>query len=359
MGQSNEQVKEEILLAVSISLGALFFATVITLIIARFYKQIRGYCQSCCPSDEADNNNTSTSFFSTKSPGDSKPVIPYTKLAERRKEALETKKSVKKRSPIFLPTVDNQFIIPGLFYSNQIQPELKMPMRTETNGGRNSSLSSHPGPPVSRRHTASVASLPANFSPSLAGRIINSQAEHNFLSSEEDNESGELQLTKPSISLEDIASFDMRPEMYNIARQRTLGVGQLGKLHVSMQYEDKSRKKMNIIINELTKLQAMRPDVVSIYASVVLLPERESIYTTKQHKAAANATVAEKFVFSSKPMNRDFESKTALFLVHHVDRAGKDVVYGESRMPLLCREIYSQVSTDVTLNIKCASMQVF
>ena len=348
MGESNNTLKEEILLALSISLGALFFATALTLIIARFYKKIRACCESCCPSEQDSNANT---FFVYRS--NPKPVVPYQKLVERRKEAAT--QLPHQNPPAFLQSNENKFTIPGEFYASSIQPELKRTPATENYiDSRHSSTSSRNSPYRNRRLTESVVSLPANFSPKTARNLLKPKLDPLI----DDDASSVNSEGKNSFSMEDLASFDLQPELYNISRQRTLGIGSLGKVQVSLQYEDKSRKKLNITLKKLTKLQIIRPDIVGIYASVVLLPEREAIYTTKQQKVSSIAAFDEKFVFSSRPMNRDFEAKTALFLIHYVDKSSKDIVYGEARLPLLCKEIYSQVLTDVALNIKIASMQV-
>ena len=348
MSKSKSSLKEEILLALSVSLGALFFATAITLIIARFYKKIRACCDSCCPV----KSESTSSFFGSNN--NKKPAVPYEKLVERRKEAaIQT--PVRRMPPAFLQTSENQFTIPGGFYASSIQPELKVTSSSGDNiDSRTSSTNSRVSPYRQRRLTESVNSLPASFSPNSAKCLARPN------SNATDEDSGSLKSEeKLSLSLEDMTSTDFRPELYNIERQRTLGIGHLGKAQLSLQYEDKSRKRLNIFLRKLSKLQIIRPDIVNIYASILLLPEREAIYTTKQHKVSTAPVFEEKFVFASRPMNRDFESKTALLLIHYVDKSSKDIVYGEARLPLLCKEIYSQVLTDVALNIKVASMQVW
>ena len=358
MGQPTDKIKEEILLAISISLGALFFATVITLLIARYYKRIRDFCTRCCPAEEADNNNTGGLFSTSKSPGD-KPVVPYSKLAERRKEA-STVSALARFPPVFLSASDDGFTIPGSFYSSSIQPELRVNNVSANDGdsrSRQSSVGSHKSrsPGGNRRFTSSTVSLPANFTP-ISSRKLAPSRQYSAVNSSDEEDNGQ-ENDKVFMSTEDIQA-SIRPELYNISRQKTMGIGNLGKIQIALQYEDKSRKKLDIFLNRMNKLQINRPDITGIYASIVLLPERESIFTTKQCEVTTNPVFEEKFVFTSRPMNRDFESKTALFLIHYTDRAAKDVIYGEARMPLLCREIYSQVLTDVTLNIKAASMQV-
>eukprot|EP00112_Aurelia_sp_Birch-Aquarium-sp1_P006043 Seg1675.6 transcript_id=Seg1675.6/GoldUCD/mRNA.D3Y31 product=Synaptotagmin-1 protein_id=Seg1675.6/GoldUCD/D3Y31 len=358
MGLPKDKLKEEILLAISISFGALFFATVITLLVARYYKRIRDFCTRCCPAEEADNNNTG-GFFGSSNSLDDKPIVPYTKLAERRKEA-STVSALARFPPLFLSAPDDGFTIPGSFYSSSIQPELRVNNKnagdTSDSRSRQSSVGSHKSrsPGGTRRYNSSTVSLPSSFSPLSGRKLAPSRQYSNVNSSDEEDNSQEND--KVFLSTEDFQT-NIRPELYNISRQKTMGIGNLGKIQIALQYEDKSRKKLDIFLNKMNKLQINRPDITGIYASIVLLPERESIFTTKQCKVTTNPVFEEKFVFTSRPMNRDFESKTALFLIHYTDRAAKDVIYGEARMPLLCREIYSQVLTDVTLNIKAASMQ--
>ena len=338
MSDSSTSLKDEILLAVSISFGALFFATAITLIIARYYKKIRACCESCLPSK--NNNNNNNNKIGSKSP-------------EKRKDAVGVMQFARNYSPAFLQSSEDEFIIPGGFYAKSIQPQLKVTPLTENNiSSRPLTPNSITSPFHNRRFTDSVSSLPANFSPEAARTLLSADAV-----SDEDTASFNSDV-KESLSIDDMASLHLKPELYDISRQRTMGVGSLGKVYLSLQYESSSRKKLDVTLKKLTKLQSTRPGMIKIYASVILLPEREVIYTTTHQKMSSMAVFEEMFVFASKPMNRDFDSKTVLVLVHYVDKSGKDIVYGEARLPLLCKEIYSQIPTDVTINIKVASTQV-
>ncbi len=349
----NDKLKEELLTAVAIALGALFFATVITLIVARYYRQIKAFCARCCQTEDGEPVNT------PRSATEKNANVPYNKMIE---DVKRSSTYSGRFPPMFLSSKDNPFTIPGSFFAQAIQPEIKFDSLSDESikFNRESSVSGSPSgtPTMHRRLTLSTVSLPANFSPKAARRISRSQQESPIYSSEEDDNAATHGNKKLGVSVEDLMFLNIRPELYDISRRKTVGKGNLGKISISLQYEDKSRKKLDLFIQKITKLQFARPDIIGIYASIVLLPEREGIFTTNQHTVTASPIFEEKFIFSSKPMNRDFESKTVLILVHYTDRASKDVIYGEARMPLLSREIYSQVPTDVTLNIKAASMQV-
>ena len=343
MGESGSSLKDEILLALSISLGALFFATALTLIIARYYKKIRACCYSCCPSYDKSMGDS----YHGKSSG--------LKHLEKQKESKNNSQFGRHYSPAFLQSSENQFTIPGAFSPRSIQPQLKVTSVTEDHfNSRTYSSGSRGSPFRDRKFTDSVVSLPANFSPGAARRLLSPNSDV----WSDDDTSSQKSDQKQSYSLEDVTSLDLKPELYNISRQRTLGIGSLGKVHLSLQYESSSRKKLAVTLNKLNRLQTTRPDVTRVYSSIILLPERELIYTTKHEKFSSLAVFEETFIFASKPMNRDFDSKTILVLVHYMDKSNKDIVYGEARLPLLCREIYSQITTDVTLNIKVASTQV-
>ena len=330
MAGSSTSLTEEILLALSISLGALFFATALTLIVARYYKKIRALCESCCH----DDSSTSS---------------------EKENEAPDKQKLAQHFTPAFLQPSEDQFTIPGAFYSRSIQPQIRMtPMTEQHFNSRTYSSSSKTSLHRNKLNASSVTSLPANFSPEAAKRKWKAVTD-----SPSDDDTASLKSEDiQSFSVDDLTSFDLKPELYNISRQRTMGIGGLGKVHLSLQYESTSRKKLDVYLKDLIKLHIARPDLVSVYVSIILLPERELIYTTKHQNASPTAVFNERFVFASKPMNRDFDSKTVLVLIHNIDKSGKDIMYGEARLPLLCKEIYSQIPTDVTLNIKIASIQV-
>lgn len=352
MGSNDDKLKDEVLLAVAISLGSLFFATVITLIVARYYKQIRACCTRCFSGEDPDNNSTNNN--------QSRDDVTYSKMSE----AKGAFSAFPYLTPMFTIPGDSRknLLVPGGFFSQAIQPELKQNRFASTEDGFSPrGADSRSGSPSStysaRRSTSSSISLPAKFSPYASKRKIKFRQDSHVFSSDDEENAAQNAETGQFMSFQDmtmLSTFD--PKMYDIKRQRTVGAGELGKIELSVQYENNSRKKLILSLNRIRKLQ-LRPDISGIYASVVLLPEREVIYTTKQHRVTPNPNFEERFIFSSRPMNRDFQSKTVLFLIHFTDRLSKDIIYGEARMPLLCREIYSQVTTDVTLNIKAASMQ--
>eukprot|EP00794_Sanderia_malayensis_P006348 gene6348-7075_t len=253
----NPKMQEELLTAISVALAALFLSTVITLIIARYYKKIRAFfLRCCCPEEKASESEKNEEPRSPHGISRKNGSVPHKKMIDSSKGSMsQSIHSLANMPPMLLSSCESQFTIPGTFLARSIQPELKLdnfsddsiPMVKQSSGSSSSS-------PFERRPVfASTVSLPANFTPRS--------------------------------------------------------------------------------------------------------PQRESTFTSNQQPANRNPDFEEKFVFPSRPMNRDFESKTALILVHYTDRASKDIIYGEARIPLLSREIYSQVETDVTLNIKAASMQ--
>ncbi|XP_066925703.1 synaptotagmin-5-like [Clytia hemisphaerica] len=144
------------------------------------------------------------------------------------------------------------------------------------------------------------------------------------------------------------------PELYETKVRRTQMAGSLGKLKFSLQYEDKTKRKLIMSLHELQDLQYVKgtENVVGLYITAMLIPERDYRFQSKQLSRNRNIQLDEVFTFHSRPHNRDFEARTIHLTVVYVERSSKEIIYGESRMPLLSHEIYSQVPTDLTIGIK-------
>ena len=140
--------------------------------------------------------------------------------------------------------------------------------------------------------------------------------------------------------------------LYNDFKRKTTQHVNLGKVKFQLQYEDKTRRNLILHLQEIDNMRFIKPDIVGVYASLILLPEREYKYASKQLYRNTKLEFDQKFVFASRPHNRDFESRTVLISLMCVDKAAKEYQYGEARMSLMSREIYSQVETDVSLGIK-------
>jgi len=145
-----------------------------------------------------------------------------------------------------------------------------------------------------------------------------------------------------------------KPELYESKLRRTQMSGSLGKMKFSLQYEDKTKRKLIMSLHELLDLQYVKgtEQVVGLYITAMLIPERDYRFQTKQLTRDTDIKLDEVFTFHSRPLNRDFEARTIHITVVYVERSSKEIVYGESRMPLLSHEIYSQVPTDLTIGIK-------
>ena len=113
-------------------------------------------------------------------------------------------------------------------------------------------------------------------------------------------------------------------------------------------------------LHEITGLHYYRAmeNVVGLYISAVLLPERDYRFQSSHLARAERVTLNEVFTFHSRPLNRDFESRTVLLTVVFMEKNSKETVYGESRLPLLSHEIYSQVPTDICIGVKPCPTQV-
>lgn len=154
----------------------------------------------------------------------------------------------------------------------------------------------------------------------------------------------------------DIYESQLKPELYesnlDLADQSR---SFLGKVRYTLQYEDNTKKKLNMIVQMLTDLRFTKAheNVENLFLLVTLLPEREYVYkTNKLIEVATNLNLFDKFSFHSRPRNRDFESRTIVVAIVYVTNAGKEIPYGEARLPLLNHEIYSQVQTDVSVAVK-------
>ncbi len=347
---SSNKLKEELLIALAVSLTALFIATVLTLIIARYYKSIKACCLrlNCCPNDDDAKDGSTTKPSSKKNNG-------YRKMtaSSRPASVFYPNGSV---PPVF-GAMDQPFEIPVGFVSQPIQPELRVDYADQTNGS--SPLTDgtpSDTPPQYRRLTHS--GFPLNFTPVGQRRktASSSPGRRSFANSSEDEES--LSPNKQSMSIEDLMFLNIRPELYDVNRRKTVGTGNLGKVFISLQYGDKSKKNLVVRIKNMKKLQTGRQETIGIQANVTLLPLRETVFTTTTQPFSTDPVFNDQFVFVSQPLNRDFESKTIVIRVHYTEDRTKDTLYGEARVPLLSTEIYSQVVSDVTSNIKSSSMQV-
>ena len=375
----DDNTKEELLIALSVSLGALFFATVLTLLVARYYKQIRKWFLKRMPwlrkeVDLKQMQEEQRKDAKTSRHGDNKSRASKSSSSDSRRNSRfssgsgSTGNEPKSFHPVFVVNQETEFTIPGST-AHQVQPIIKeeidfnfsqSELAISSNGfstppsspsSRKSSVSSSPGT-SQRKSVASFSSNTAN-SPSLLRKAISAHALPTSSTPPIINEDSPKMLRRFP-SMDELSTEDnrLRPELYLPSRRRTVGLGNLGKIRFSLQFEDKTKKKLNLFLHRLDKLQFTRPEITEVFVNVILLPERESIYHTKRQSRRPSLVFDEQFIFSSRPLNRDFESKTVRFVVTYVDKSSKEIPYGESRMPLLSREIYSQVQTDVSLNIK-------
>ena len=75
-----------------------------------------------------------------------------------------------------------------------------------------------------------------------------------------------------------------KPELYETKMRRTQMAGSLGKIKFSLQYEDKTKRKLIMTLHELQDLQYVKgtENVVGLYITALLIPERDYRFQTKQ-----------------------------------------------------------------------------
>ncbi|XP_047146034.1 synaptotagmin-2 isoform X2 [Hydra vulgaris] len=146
-------------------------------------------------------------------------------------------------------------------------------------------------------------------------------------------------------------------DIYASERRNTQGAGSLGKINLSLQYEDISKQTLSITFNELLNLTHLVENIIGIRLETILLPDRQVAYQSKIIEQANFQNINQTFHFLSKPQNRDFEARTIYIAVKLVEKSQKEIAYGETRISLLNYEIYNQISTDLSVGIKPCSAQ--
>lgn len=152
-----------------------------------------------------------------------------------------------------------------------------------------------------------------------------------------------------------VLEAQLNRELYEASSNIIQGSSSLGKLVFTLQYEDNSKKKLIMTLLELSNLRfsKLNENVEAIILAVTLLPEREYVYKTKELERANKMQLTDSFTFHSRPRNRDFESRTVVVSILLIcPNSGKEMIYGEARLPLLSHEIYSQVSTKVSVGLR-------
>lgn len=443
-------IKEEILLAVSISMGALFFATLVTLIIARYSKTIHAWCIENLPCfqeylEKDDMNENATKQLA----GDKVPLM-------------------------LLGSDKNEFVIPGSLFYEKIQPEMKKTCdetlpnakcdsnrqlrgesfateksRKTTNPRSQSESTPQTRPGMSPRSksfdNATPGALTKAFSESLdkiriygdvkekrqsilrktsaladarlslilahcengqqrktkrhliqKGGTIHKKDINPFIlrrNALQQSEKSPLQVSQispelyrnvpgrdDSIQGDDDAFdseellfpsrgflstecspcnsddeterslLDLRPELYDTSRKRSVGFGKMGKIKISLQYLDHSRSKLELFIHYMDHLQ-LKTGVTGMYVNVILLPEREIVYRSRRYQATKQPILEQSFVFSKRLPTDRFDTSTIRFKIFTLHGQERSDVYGESNYPLARSEIYEKIKTDNILNI--------
>ncbi|XP_065674503.1 synaptotagmin-2 isoform X2 [Hydra vulgaris] len=226
--------------------------------------------------------------------------------------------------------VDN-FEIPGKIQIHSVQPD------NSSTSDYFSVLSASEDDDVSKR----ITFLEEPIQPKLYAKVHKS----NSLRSSSSNISSE--------SFQDQLNLDI----YASERRYTQGAGSLGKIKLSLQYEDISKQTLSITFNELLNLTHLGENIIGICFETILLPDRQVAYQSKVIEQANFQNINQTFHFLSKPQNRDFEARTVYIAVKLVEKSQKEIAYGETRISLLNYEIYNQVSTDLSVGIKSCSAQ--
>ena len=445
--------KEEILLAVSISMGALFVATMLTLIIARYSKRIHECCLkwlSCLEEDQekSEINENIIKPKSSKVPlmllgtDENQFIIPgsivYDKVQpEFRKKRSESlaKNSVegtdrlksscfvdkggaldisesdrKARSTSFgklrSKSVDlvSKSSLTRAFsdMANKASAEQKRSRSERSFEGRHSSFglggkseenrrrmrvqklqkqtSTHfkdVNPFMLRRNAFSKSESYLNapvqvgqITPELYNRASGVSSDTSVEQEEEEFDASTILLpargflstgSSPMNSDDESdkprSMLELRPELYDMSRKKSVGFGTLGKIKISLQYLDHDRTKLELFIHYMDQLQ-IRPGVMGIFATVVLLPDRETIYKTKMHQATRSPLFEQSFVFNKTRPADVFSTRTIRFQIYNSLGHERHDIYGESEYSMARSEIFGKVKTDNVLNINPPSSSV-
>jgi len=295
---------------------AICFLAAIAIFITRIFRQAGSCCRDLC----RKNSNT---YNNDENENNTQEVFKRPKL---RYEPLTPLKNLHKSMSYSVESLDSlryaAFEIPGRLASQPIQPS------TESTSGY------------------SNLSINESLDGSLDGRV--------FVDEYVQPSQSELFSSRQS-SLYDNDFATVNPDLYSKSLQRkTQGSSSFGKVRFSLQYEDKSKKKLIMTVHDILGLQFGRgfENVMTLYLSAVLLPERDYRFQSKHIQRSETVELNEVFTFHSRPHNRDFESRTIHLTVTFVEKSSKEIIYGGSRLPLLSHEIYSQVPTDISIGIK-------
>ena len=403
---SNFTEEEEILLAVSIVLGALFLATLTTLIIARYFKQLKAcwerYMSRCRATEDAEESER--------------------QVKRRHKDS--------KVPLMLLGSEEKPFVIPGSLVSEKVQPELTTTTSAATTTTTENEAKPESEPVKLRHHQRSLAmrhSLAGlseiehrrrqrkqyfqvarksayslkDVNPFLQRRNALSKSEQSLATTEpvsalkgqiapelylsldaedfpaDGEDSPEFEHFLPArgslssqgnspMSSEDesfvfssssTSLLDVRPELYDKSRKRSVGSGNLGKIKIALQYLDHDRTQLELFLQYMDSLQ-IRSGVLGIYVCIMLLPERDNMYRSKMHQVTKNPVFEQSFVFKRTLQTGSFESKTIRFLIYCSHSHDRRSLYGECSMALAGREIYGKIKTDIVQYINPPSTAV-
>ncbi|XP_065070854.1 synaptotagmin-C-like [Rhopilema esculentum] len=382
--------KEEILLAVSISFAALFIATVITLLIARYWAPIKEWCMKHLPCfqgmQEKKDANENVPMTNSKVPlvvlgQDENPfVIPGSIVSERVqpdmkstrsgsvvKTASEPSKKPPKTKKKISRALDTRHSIFAVSESDQQRKMKKQQKMMKSKSVYLSDLN----PQLLRRNALSKSETTLNdksileqISPELYMTSSRSEESISDVDKEDSLYSSFLPvrgfLSSPGsspVTSDDenggggskSSLLELRPELYDTSRKRSVGFGTLGKIKMSLQYLNHDKTKLELFFQYMDQLQ-LRPGVIGIQVGITLLPERENMYHSKMHQATDHPIFEQSFVFKRTLPNDSFNTKTIRFHVYILQGQEKRR-YGESNMPLARSEIFGQIKTDNVLNI--------
>ena len=151
--------------------------------------------------------------------------------------------------------------------------------------------------------------------------------------------------------------LDVRPELYDKSRKRSVGSGTLGKIKIALQYLDHDRTQLELFLQYMDSLQ-IRSGVLGIYVCIMLLPERDNVHRSKMHQVTKNPVFDQSFVFKRTLQTGSFESKTIRFLIYLRHSHERKSLYGECSMALAGREIYGKIKTNIVQYINPPSTAV-
>eukprot|EP00794_Sanderia_malayensis_P018255 gene18255-20075_t len=394
--------RDELLIAISVSLGALFIATVATLVIARYYKKLRG----CC-----------TKYFACLLKGEDKEDDDNVTAIEMRRRAMRGASIADPKVPFMLTSRDKQqFVIPGQLVQEKVQPDFtvdesslirsiceyqyksdqdvttdKSKARREWSSAKKNrkllrTISNIEGPSNEKDLASYYNKEAAN---PLRRRDALDLSDPTLLTVSRDDLDNDTSLnngtqegshltinTTPvtkyfheheEYSDDNTCDFPiekektktlLRPELYDKTRKKSVGIGTLGKITISLQFLDREKYKLELLLSRVNNLILENRGFLIIYVGIMMLPDRETMYRSDNQSAVPSTEFKQVFLFTRTQTSETFQTKSLRFFIYATNVNNRQEMYGESQIQLSGNEIYSNIRTNFVLNINPPSQLV-